>query len=235
VASKTIRIPARFRGPPNSANGGFTCGLVAAAMGLSSAEVTLRMPPPLETELTVDADGNVRDGEDLVAEGRPATVTVEAPDFVPPAQAAAAARAGRERWSAKHPFPDCVVCGPGRERGDGLRLSPGPLGHDDLFACDWTPDASLADGNGVVRSACVWAALDCPTSAPVANFGAGPPAVLARLKATLEAPVHAGEPHAIVSWALSRAGRKRNAAAVLFDAAGRMLGRSEALWIELKE
>jgi hypothetical protein len=128
-----------------------------------------------------------------------------------------------------------VVCGPAREPGDGFRLWAGPLGEDDLFACDWIPHASLAEADGVVRSECVWAALDCPTYAPVANFGEGPPAVLARLTATLEQPVVAGEPHAIVSWALTREGRKRTSAAVLFDEDGRVLGRSQALWIELKE
>jgi hypothetical protein len=203
-------------------------------MGLSSAEVTLRLPPPLETDLSVGADGQVRHGRELVAECRPAVVSVEAPPPVSPARAADAARAGYEHWAPKHPFPSCVVCGPAREPGDGFRLCPGPLGKDDLFACDWTPDPSLAGPDGFVRPECVWAALDCPTSAPIANFGEGPAAVLARLTATVEEPVMADEPHAIVSWPLSREGRKRMAAAALFDERGRILGRSEALWIELK-
>jgi hypothetical protein len=235
VPSRTIRIPTRFRGPPASANGGYTCGRVAGAMGLSSAEVTLRRPPPLETALEVDDDGQVRHGEQLIAEGRPAAVTLDVPAPVDPARAAEAARAGYEHWSARHPFPECVVCGPARRAGDGLRLCPGALREEGLFACDWIPHASLAGEDGLVHPECVWAALDCPTSAPVANFGEGPPAVLARLAASLDAPVVAGEPHAIVSWALSRDGRKRRAAAVLFDARGTVLGRSEALWIELKE
>ena len=80
----------------------------------------------------------------------------------------------------------------------------------------------------------VWAALDCPTSAPVANFADGPPIVLAQLTARLGCPVRVGEPHTILSWALERDGRKRHAAAALYDSEGRMLCASQALWIELR-
>ena len=41
----TLTIPAVYNGPPGSANGGVTCGLLAQATGLD--EVTLRQPPPL--------------------------------------------------------------------------------------------------------------------------------------------------------------------------------------------
>ena len=51
-------VPARFNGPPDSGNGGYTCGLVAAELGAASAEVTLRAPPPLETEMAVERDGD---------------------------------------------------------------------------------------------------------------------------------------------------------------------------------
>ena len=48
-------IPARFNGPPGSADGGYACGLVSEALG-GGFEVTLLLPPPLETEL--DLVGN---------------------------------------------------------------------------------------------------------------------------------------------------------------------------------
>ena len=54
-------IARRFRGPRTSANGGYASGLLAQAvheLGLddgSGVEVTLRLPPPLERPLTVDA------------------------------------------------------------------------------------------------------------------------------------------------------------------------------------
>ena len=31
-----VTIPARFNGPPGTANGGYACGLVAAAIGASA-------------------------------------------------------------------------------------------------------------------------------------------------------------------------------------------------------
>ena len=238
MAPASIRIPARFNGPPGSANGGYTCGLVAGALGVDSAEVTLREPPPLETDLALERSGpriSVRHGDTLVAEGRPTVPALQLLEPVAPAQAAEAARAGRARWAEGHPFPTCVVCGPERRPGDGLRLSPGRLGGEGTFACDWTPDASLGDGDGLVRPEFVWAALDCPTSAPIANWGEGPPVMLGRLAASLDAPVRVDEPHAIVTWALARDGRKRRAGAALFDAGGQVLACSRALWIELRE
>src|SRR5215218_4317713 len=52
-----IVIDRRFRGPDQSGNGGYTCGLVAGAMD-GPAAVTLRLPPPLEVPLRVE-DGRV--------------------------------------------------------------------------------------------------------------------------------------------------------------------------------
>jgi hypothetical protein len=232
-----IAIPARFNGPPSTANGGYTCGRLAAHVDAEEVGVSLRMPPPLERPLAVvpAAGGGVelRDGDVLVADAAPEELDLELPEAVSPEEAATASRAGLPRWSSAHPFPTCVVCGPDRVPRDGMHVFPGEL-RDGLFAADWTPDESLSDGNGVVRPECVWAALDCPTSAPVVTFGAGSPAVLARLAARVDRPVRVGERHAIVSWPLSVDGRKRYGAAALFDSEGRPLAASRALWIELR-
>ena len=234
--AETLTFPARFNGPPGTANGGYACGRVAGLLGGEVASVSLRVPPPLERPLEVRREAErveLRDGDTTVAEGRPDELLLDTPDAVTPDRAAAASREGRERWTADHPFPGCVVCGPQREAGDGMRVFPGPL-RDGVYAADWTPDESLGDGEGFVRSECVWAALDCPTSAPVANFGEGPPMVLARLTARLDCPVLVGEPHALVSWPLEVEGRKRHGACALFDSEGRLLCASRALWIELR-
>lgn len=234
--TRTLTIPGRFNGPAQSANGGYTCGRVAAFLDAEVASVSLRTPPPLERPLDVIVgDGRVelRDGDELVAEGEPDELLLDTPDAVEPERAAAASEAGREHWTGVHPFPGCVVCGPDREPGDGMRVFPGELA-DGLFAAEWTPDESLSDAEGRVRPECVWAALDCPTSAPVANFGQGPPVVLARLTARLGCPVNVGESHALVSWPLGRDGRKRHGACALFDSQGRLLCASRALWIELR-
>jgi hypothetical protein len=232
-----ITIPSRFNGPPASANGGYTCGVVAGLVGAEEVTVSLRLPPPVGKPLEVVRDGarvELRDGPHLVAEGEPGELRLDVPDPVTPDQAAAASAAGHDHWCAHHPFPTCFTCGPDRDPGDGMRLFPGEL-EGGRFAVDWTPDASLDDGSGDVRPECVWAALDCPTSAPVANFATGPAMVLARLTARLGCPVLVGERHAIVAWPLEIDGRKHHAACALFDSSGRLICASQALWIELRQ
>jgi hypothetical protein len=232
-----VAIPARFNGPPASANGGYTCGVVAGLVGAEEVTVSLRLPPPVDKPLAIVRDGarvELRDGDALVAEGEPAELRLDVPEAIAPDAAASASAAGAEHWCAHHPFPTCFTCGPDRSAGDGLRLFPGELDGGPLYAVDWTPDGSLDDGGGYARPECVWAALDCPTSAPVANFATGPAMVLARLTARLGCPVVVGERHAIVSWPLAIDGRKHHAACALFDSAGRLLCASQALWIELR-
>jgi hypothetical protein len=176
----------------------------------------------------------LRDGETLVAEARPAEPELELPEPVGVEQARKVSREGFQRWSTSHPFRTCVVCGPDRDSGDGFGVFPGALeGRDGRFAAVWEPDASLADGEAVCAKA-VWAALDCPTSAPVVNFGQGPPCVLARLTARVDGSVEPQAPHVVVSWPLGRDGRKRHSAAALFSPDGRPVAWARALWIELK-
>jgi hypothetical protein len=235
--SDSLTIDPRFNGPPGSANGGYTCGLVAGLLETDEASVSLRLPPPVGKPLEVVRDGErveLREGDAVVAEGTPAMLLMEVPAAVSPEEAAAASEAGRAHWCDHHPFPSCFVCGPDRAAADGLRVFPGEL-RDGVFAAAWTPDASLDDGTGHATPECVWAALDCPTSAPVANFATGPPMVLARLTARLGASVRIGEPHAILSWPLAVDGRKRHGACALFDSAGRLLCASQALWIEVRQ
>jgi hypothetical protein len=233
-----LTITARHNGPPGSANGGYTCGLLAQQVGSEVVEVTLRKPPPLEQPLEPVPDGErveLRDDGELIAEARPAELLLDVPVPVSADELERAERRGHEHWTANHPFPTCFVCGPAREPGDGLRIFPVELpSRDGLFGARWRPDESLAAADGSVRPEYVWAALDCPTSAPVANFGDGPPMVLARLTARLGCSVRAGEEHSIVSWPLARDGRKREAAAALYDSSGRLLCASKALWIELR-
>lgn len=231
-----IRIPARFNGPDDSGNGGYTCGLVAAAVGTGAAEVSLHAPPPLERPLTVERDSGgavkVTDGDTLVASGRAAAVSASPPSSITFDRAAAASRAGFDQWSGAHPFPRCVVCGPDRGPGDGMEIFPGPLGDDGSFAATWVPEGAAGS---VVAPELVWAALDCPTSAPVVDFGHGNPCVLARLAAVVEGEVRAGEPHVLISWPVARDGRKRHSAVALYDAEGAVAARADALWIELRE
>ena len=238
-----IAIDPRFNGPPDSGNGGYTCGCVARALGGGPAQVSLRMPPPLGRPLAVEVDdegARLLDGEAVVAEG--SRVGPGPAGEVPAAVSLDEARTATERSFFRaidtHPFPTCFVCGPERAAGDGLRIFAGWVEERKLFAADWSPPESLAREDGTVPDEIVWAALDCPTSAPGMN-APGPdgtvlPIVLARLAVEVSAPVAAGADHVLTSWEIGRDGRKREAGSALFDAGGTLLASARALWIELR-
>jgi hypothetical protein len=236
----SVVIDARFNGPPDSANGGYTCGLLAAGVD-GPAEVTLRKPPPLRRALRIHRDGHqlvLVDGVEVVAEA----VAIQ-PDWELPRPVSldvARAAVARSPFLARpRPFLTCFVCGPDRAENDGLSIFPGPLvGRADRHAGTWTPDPSLADADGFVRPEIVWASLDCPTSGPVGNRpepdGTLKPIVLARLAVELCAPVEAGREHVVVAWRIAVDGRKRQAGSALFTSDGELLASARALWIELR-
>src|SRR5205814_1047165 len=160
---RSMIIERRFRGPPDSGNGGYSCGVIGVHLG-GTAEVTLRVPPPLERELRIVREGpgaKLLEGETLVAEAAPALLDIEAPAPVSFAEAEKASRG--YPWFEGHPFPGCFVCGPERAADDGLRILPGPVEGREIAAAPWIPEASLAGERGLVRPEVVWAALDCPS------------------------------------------------------------------------
>ena len=231
--TSTVVIGERFCGPPGSANGGYACAMAARAID-GPAEVTLRVPPPLDRPLTVEqTDGGVSllDGDVLVAQARPAVVDVEVPEPVSFAEAERAA--ARYPWRDEHPYPTCFVCGPEREPGDGLCIFPGPVEGRELYAASWTPDGSLADDDGTVRDEFVWGALDCPGGIVTDLFGDVGLILLGRLAADLRAPVRAGAPHVVQAWPVSRDGRKLRTASAVFTADGSLCAVARAVWIEV--
>jgi hypothetical protein len=235
----SVVIPRRFNGPPDSGNGGYSCGVVGSLLDTPAVEVTLRAPPPLERELRVESRNGTLvalDGETLVAEARPTELELDTPEPVSPAAAIEADAASTYRDAEKHWFNTCFVCGPARAEGDGLRMFPGLLPDGVHHATRFRPDASLAGTDGTVRPEVVWAALDCPTSAPIADWDdQRPPSVLARLAVRIDAPLHADRDYVSMSWPLGEDGRKRSAGAALYDEDGSVVALSRALWIELKE
>lgn len=230
-----LQIPARFNGPPNSGNGGYSCGLVALHIA-GAARVRLHSPPPLDTNLAVhvNSDGTVHflDGETLVASGAPAALDMEVPRAPTLEQAR---RATRDFICFKdHPYETCFVCGPSRPQKDGLALFPGPVDDWSLLACPWEPAADLLDESGNVRPEIVWAALDCPGC-----FGAvGPqmvPVLLGELVAELRAPVPGDETLVVFAWPLGRDGRKIYGGVAVANQAGAILACSRTTWIALKQ
>jgi hypothetical protein len=233
-----VTIAPRFNGPPDSANGGYACGVVAAAIG-DAAQVDLRLPPPLAVPLERRRadDGTVQllHGEALVAEGRPAAPAGD----VPPPPSVADAAGAEERYVARrpedHPFPTCFVCGSARGP-DGLRLFAGPVRDERLLACTWRPGQDLAGADatdGTVDPVFVWSALDCPSAfACIPQRGRS---VLASMTAAVQAPVHPGRTYVVSAWPLGSEGRKHRAGSAIHDSEGRRVAHAEALWITLRE
>lgn len=217
-----MRIPARYNGPPESANGGYACGLLAGELG-GEAEVTLRVPPPLERELRVvrsDGRAELRDGETLVAEAERTAVSVDVPAAVS-VEEAAEASTGYAGFR-EHAYETCFSCGPARE--DGLGIYAGPVeGREGLVAAPWTPRAG-------VTPEVVWAALDCPGGWAVDDFQREG-VLLGRMAARIDRLPEPGRPHVVLGWRVGEEGRKRYAGSALLTAAGEVLARARSTWI----
>lgn len=254
TGSGRLTIARRFSGPRDSANGGYTGGVLAAAFlaghhdhpdhqdhpdhtdrrddaDQGAVEVTLRKPPPLDTEMLLRADPDATTlslGAQLVAQARAGALAAEPVDAV----TLAAAREAETSYAGLtvHPFVTCFTCGPEREPGDGLRLAPGRLG-DGRTACTWTPDKALAadDEPTAVRPEFVWAALDCPGG--WTTDIAGRPMVLGRITAQVYAPAEIGERHVVMGRLLGEDGRKTFTATTLYDSDGRVVARAEHVWV----
>jgi hypothetical protein len=230
-------IRARFNGPPATGNGGYSAGLFASQLtssemdgaddrdGDGAVEVTLRRPPPLETELTVLRSNPTRlmAGDQLVAEARPARVgDDEAVPAVPLATAleATTAYAGFRH----HPFPTCYVCGPEREPGDGLRIFPGRLPDGRVAASFVAPDD--------ISPTIVWAALDCPSgwAVPLEER----PYVLGRIAVRIDRVPEPGDECVAVGLLAGLDGsRKANSRSTLYSKTGDRLAVARATWVAL--
>jgi len=214
-----MRIPARFNGPPGSGNGGWSAGAFAAEIGEPSLEVTLRLPPPLDTELSVTHE-DVRDGSgNLIAELAPTHRAnfSDFPGFVPFAEAVEASRS--YPGFTEHPFPTCYVCGP--EHPDGLRIFPGPLG-DGRMAAPWTVPAD-------VELATIWAALDCPGGWTA--LVEGRTFVLGRIAVTVDELPKPGASCVVAGRPTASSGRKAMVDSILYGESGAPMAAARATWI----
>ncbi|HET9242015.1 MAG TPA: hypothetical protein VFN99_01145 [Gaiella sp.] len=219
---ETVRIDRRYRGPLTSANGGYAAGLLGSRVG-DAAEVTLRLPPPLERPLVVRRDGErllLEDGGDVVAEAVAAEPSVE-PVRPPTAEEADATSAGVEAWGPPE-FAECFVCGV-REDGSGLGIHPGRVpGRDGLVATTWVARD--------VSPEVVWAAIDCPGAYAAGDPGRGE-TVLGRMTARLHRLPAEGERCVVVGWPLGEEGRKLYAGTALYGEGADLVAIARQVWI----
>lgn len=241
-------VPQRFCGPPDSGNGGWTAGALAAldsadcpddrSASWPAIEVSLRQPPPLDTPMQVTEE----DGTFTAAFGGAVIATAhrvqrELAEVEPVDPASAAAATASYPGHAFHPFPTCFACGTAREEADGLRIFPGAVATEDgeRVAAPWTPHPSLAedwhtyvDDTRRVSVASTWAALDC------IGGWAGDLSerlmVLGRMTARVDALPVVGEPHVVVGEGRGQDGRKTFTASTLYDADGRVVATAEHIW-----
>ncbi len=216
----TLTIDRRYRGPLHSGNGGYTAGRLAAYVE-GPAEVTLRLPPPLDRPLAVAEDGDrvlLLDGEVLVAEARPGAPDVDLARTVTLAEAVDAA-SRHVRFGGEN-FSECFSCG--ARPGDGLCIHAGAVAGSDLHAAPWTARE--------VSPEVVWAAIDCSGAYAVGGPGRGE-VVLGRMTAEIRRLPEEGEQCIVVAWPLSEDGRKLHAGTALLSADGERLALARQTWI----
>jgi hypothetical protein len=229
---QSVRVPTRFCGPPDSGNGGYTCGLVANELG-GVVECTLRSPVPLEAPLYLErlqSGGILRHGDKVIIEASSTTI-----DVAPPApidlETATAAMKSSFALAPWHPFPTCFVCGPKRKAHDGLEIFPAAI-NKNLYAATWLPAAEFGDSQRFLHPEFLWAAMDCPT-----GFASGFPIagklVTGRLAVEQLQPVKVGERCLLLSWPLRVEGRKHFSAACLYQNQ-KPCAIARATWIRLE-
>jgi hypothetical protein len=248
MSDRTIVVARRFRGPHDgdraTGNGGYVCGLVAAASPpATTIEIRARDGVPLDRPLVVRAGAagaEVYDGATLIARASAERISVTAPAPPPLAVAREASRrfeALLEEGSVRHAFPECFVCGHRRAPGDGMRLFPGPRPGDaaargPVRVAGWRPDASLLDPAGRLRPEFVWSALDCP-----GGWALPGPINTGTLQVEIREPIDGGQDLIVMGWReASPAGvrpdsRRRYAGSAMFDARGRLLALGAAIWV----
>ena len=242
-------VPQRFCGPPDSGNGGWTAGALAAldsadcpgdrSESWPTLEVSLRQPPPLDTPMHVTEEA----GTFTASFGGAAIATAhrvgrELIEVEPVDPATATVATSSYAGHAFHPFPTCFACGTAREEADGLRIFPGPVATEagDRVAAPWTPHPSLAedwhtyvDEARRVSVASTWAALDC-IGGWAGDLGERL-MVLGRMTARVDTLPVVGEPHVVVGEGRGRDGRKTFTPSTLYDADGRVVATAEHTWI----
>lgn len=217
-------MPRRYNGPPNSGNGGWSAGALAASLpGARDKAITvqLKAPPPLDTPMPIMETAT---GAVATHLGKPvleASYAEHDPEPVPAVTVAEAAAAeARYDGLKEHPFPTCFACGTDRRSDDGLRIFAGKI-DEGRVAATWTPyDVTLP---------ITWAALDCP-SAWASDIG-GRTIVLGSITARVHRMPETSERYVITAEVRRSEGRKTFTAASVHAPDGALVAAAEHVWI----
>ncbi len=236
----TIIIPNRFRGPPNSGNGGYVGGLfslIVDPFSRNETEVTLRAPVPLDKPLTVTRSGSsasITENGTLIAEVKPTTLELELasmPQWDLVSAAATSSLSFTESIHDQFPgrlglHPTCFCCG--AEHEDGARVFAAPVGK--LVAAIWQTSIDWASEDGLLPIEYLWTAMDCPGQFAYMAMGIRT-GMLGRISAKVHKRPMAGEPLLVSAWPIQVDGKKHFAGAAIFDASGRLYSEAVTVWI----
>jgi len=161
------------------------------------------------------------DEDTVVAEACAAALEMGDVPRVAPEEAVAATT--RYTGFDEHPFPDCFVCGPAREVGDGLRVFAGSVAdREHVVAAPWRASE--------VTPEIVWAVIDCPGAFAVGLSARGE-TVLGRMTARIERLPREDESCVAAAWPLGEDGRKLYAATALMGDDSSVLAVARQVWI----
>jgi hypothetical protein len=238
---ESVVIAERFRGPPQSGNGGFVGGTFArfALEGNGEAEITLRAPIPLDAPMTVNQSAEVvtvTQGKTLIAEVKRVAYDLEIPE--PPSWESAESVASTSFSFTDNPMfqgkmgfhPICFCCG--AEHDDGLGVFAAPVGEQ--VAAIWKTKREWADENGNLPDEYLWAALDCPGQFAYRAQGILT-GMLGRITAKVHNKVKAGDTYMVTAWPIRVEGKKHFSGSAIFDQAGNLMAEAITLWIGRRE
>jgi hypothetical protein len=229
---RLVTIDNHICGLPGIGFGGYVAGLLATALG-TPAKVDFIRPVRLGVELSIGPDlageATLRDGDIVVATGRPQETSLDHP--APPEWEAAEQASQAYVAMTDNEYPNCFGCGPGTPAGRGMRVFTGSIEGHQLVAGAWSPSDAFSGANGELLTLYVWSALDCPGGRARRQFLSSDPAVTAYLAVQQVAPIRAGQPHLVAGWPIRQKGRKSFVGAAIFDARGGLCAVSHALWI----
>ncbi|MEX2222826.1 MAG: hypothetical protein WEG40_13595 [Candidatus Rokuibacteriota bacterium] len=230
--AEAVTVGGRFCGSRNTASGGYIAGLLGRHLD-GPARVSLEYPIPVDRAFGIErlSDGRVvlSDGGAVLAHAESATLQLEPP--APPSFAEAQWASERYLGFTEHPAPDCFVCGPAREWGDGLAIFPGPLPGRRLVAAPWAPDPTLFDKRGTVRPEFVWAALDCPSGFALLEAFGRRRVVLRQLTASVIRPLEVGARWIVTGWPFAAEGRSLLGASAIFSERGELHALASAVLV----
>jgi hypothetical protein len=226
---ETIVLDPHHRGPPDSGNGGYVCGLLADRID-GPAEVTLRLPTPLGRPLTLQReDGAIvlRDGEALIASACPATFELVVPDA--PDWSACVAATERGGSFAPSEFAGCFSCG--RDNPHGVNVWAAEVQGGRMTAAAWMPSAEQGDANGILPATHLWAALDCPGAMALSIGKPDLEITTGRMLGVADRDCRIGERYRVLGWPIAFEDRKHLCGTAVIDAAGRVRARAITTWI----